>query len=622
MDIGLVELLNMPVWRAYDIDDSGRILAGSDASGTTQLVELAADGTQTPLTALPGACRGRYLPGARTRAVVVEHDQDGDERAQLSLLTLDPVPPRPVGLEGLTPLVRDPRYLHNLTAVAEGRVVYTTNRRNDVDFDVVILDVDAGRESVVYDSGGVIDWAAVAPNGVDAVLVRYSDRPMSKQLVLVGPSAGAEELRELTGSDEHAQHRLPQWTPDGGSLIVTSDRDREFSALLRLDTVTGEWTELVSDARHDVSGWLSPDGRRLLVHTNVDGATRLSVHDAGNGREISQASLPGAGWAGGFPVPDPVWSPGSRFAVLSFTGPSVPGDVLRLDVETGEVVTVASSTQPLAGITLAEPATHRVPTRDGEFVPCFVYRDPGAAAAEPAESLGSNGSGRSGGSAVVHVHGGPEGQATLTFNPLIQGLAAAGHTVLVPNVRGSIGYGKRWYSADDVRLRLDSVADLAALHAWLPQLGVDQSRAALWGGSYGGYMVLAGLAFQPELWAAGVDIVGISSLVTFLENTSTYRRAIREREYGSLERDRDFLEAASPLNRVEDMRAPLIVIHGANDPRVPLAEAKQIAAALESKGVECELLVFQDEGHGLAKRENRLEAYTKAAAFLGRVLSR
>ena len=199
-------------------------------------------------------------------------------------------------------------------------------------------------------------------------------------------------------------------------------------------------------------------------------------------------------------------------------------------------------------------------------------------------------------------------------------MAANGHTVVVPNVRGSTGYGKRWYTADDVRRRLDSVADLAALHGWLPDVGLDPARAALWGGSYGGYMVLAGLAFQPELWAAGVDIVGISSLVTFLQNTSPYRRAAREREYGSLDADEQFLREASPLSRVDAIRAPLFVIHGANDPRVPLTEAEQLVAAVSGNGVPCELLVYPDEGHGLAKRANRLDAYPKALAFLLRHL--
>jgi dipeptidyl aminopeptidase/acylaminoacyl peptidase len=249
---------------------------------------------------------------------------------------------------------------------------------------------------------------------------------------------------------------------------------------------------------------------------------------------------------------------------------------------------------------LRQPTSHRLPSFDGEQIPVFVHR--------PADG--------GDGSAVLWVHGGPEGQAGLTWNPIVAGLVDQGHTVIVPNVRGSAGYGKRWYSLDDKHLRLDSVKDLAAIHAWLPSIDVDQNRVALWGGSYGGYMVLAGLAFQPSLWAAGVDIVGIASLVTFLANTSPYRRVAREREYGVLAEDRDFLEQASPLSRVADIRAPLFVIHGANDPRVPLSEAEQIAAALAKRDVPCQLLVYPDEGHGLAKRKNKLDAYPQAFAFL------
>jgi dipeptidyl aminopeptidase/acylaminoacyl peptidase len=249
---------------------------------------------------------------------------------------------------------------------------------------------------------------------------------------------------------------------------------------------------------------------------------------------------------------------------------------------------------------LQHPESLRVPSFDGEQVPVFVFRP-------TAENLGST---------VVHVHGGPEGAAMRIWSPIIAALAGEGHTVIVPNVRGSAGYGKRWYSLDDRHLRLDSVKDLAAINAWLPTIDADPKRAALWGGSYGGYMVLAGVAFQPDLWAAGVDIVGIASLVTFLENTSDYRRAMREREYGYLATEREFLESASPLSRVDDIRAPLFVIHGANDPRVPLSEAEQITDALTKRGVPCELLVYPDEGHGLAKLTNRLDAYPKAFSFL------
>ena len=186
---------------------------------------------------------------------------------------------------------------------------------------------------------------------------------------------------------------------------------------------------------------------------------------------------------------------------------------------------------------------------------------------------------------------------------------------------GRRGTGSAGSPSTTSSCRLDSVADLAAVHDWLPTIGLDPARSALWGGSYGGYMVLAGVAMQPTLWAAGVDIVGISSLVTFLENTSGYRRAYREREYGFLDRHREFLEKASPITYLDDMVAPLFVIHGANDPRVPLSEAEQIKAALDGKGVDCELRVYHDEGHGLAKRANRLDAYPAAIAFLVQHLS-
>ena len=604
MPLGISELLNLPVWRAFDIDDTGRILAGYDGSGSLQLVEIAPDGSVTPLTALAGPCSGRYLRGER--AVIVQHDNGGDERTQLSVLRLDPLPEAPVALDGLEPLVRDERYIHRLIGVEEGRLVYLTNRRNGVDFDIVLRSSADGAESVAYDGGGAVLTAAVVPGQVDGVLSVSSMQPASHQLL--GFSGAGGEVRELTGADEHAQHASPQWRPDGRTLIVNSNRDREFVAVFQFDPATGEWSELVADPEHDVRGTLSPDGRTLLVVANVDGATRLSLHDALTGGLLRGVELPHEGWAGLFPMTEPAWSPDSRQVVLSFSSPVVPGDVLRLDVASGELAAVASSTGPLAGASLVSPSSILVPTPDGEQIPCFVYQS--TRPLDPALA----------GSAVLYIHGGPESQSIAAFQPIIQALAAAGHTVLVPNVRGSDGYGKRWVSLDDVRLRLDSVADLAALHAHLPKLGLDQDRAALYGGSYGGYMVLAGVAFQPELWAAGVDIVGMSSLVTFLENTSAYRRAVREREYGWLERDRDFLERASPLSRIDDIRAPLFVIHGANDPRVPLSEAEQLVAALTANAVESELLVYGDEGHGLARRENKLDAFPRALEFLAKHL--
>jgi len=297
------------------------------------------------------------------------------------------------------------------------------------------------------------------------------------------------------------------------------------------------------------------------------------------------------------------WSPTGTQLGFTFSALTSPPEAYTWSSDAG-LRRRTTSNPPSDLPDLIGPEFHRVASFDGEPVPLFVVRGP-----------------RPSGSAVVHVHGGPEGQAKPAWNPNIAALALDGHTVVVPNVRGSAGYGRRWLSLDDVEKRLDSVKDLAAIRDWLPSIDVDPERVALMGGSYGGYMTLAGLTFHPGLWTCGVDIVGMSSLVTFLENTSAYRRVYREREYGSLERDREALEAASPLNIIDRLSVPLFVIHGANDPRVPLSEAEQVTAAVRSNGAECELLVYDDEGHGLVKRKNRLDAYPRAAQFLRRHLS-
>jgi dipeptidyl aminopeptidase/acylaminoacyl peptidase len=606
MGLDLAGLLAVSVYRAFDIDAEGRILGGTDESGSLQLIEIAPDGGVERLTALPGACTGRYLPGER--AVVVSHDDGGNERAQLSLLRLPRPGAPPAGLDDLELMVRDPRYVHRLAEVGPRRICYLTNRGNGTDFAVVLRDLRTGAERTVFSGRPGVNEATVSPDGRWLAVNRPTDVAMSDQVLLVD-LAGPGEVRAVTGPDEHALYARLRWWPDGGSLVLTTNRGRDFTGVVRYDLAQDRWNWLITDDEHDVTGWLAPDGSAILAERDVDGRSVLAVHDAADGAWLRDVPLPAAGCVIDVPLPEVRWSPDCATATLSISAADMPGDILLADAATGTLRAVTSSVRFLDGGRPARPEEHQIEAADGETIPCFVYRG-----AQPSDATLA-------GSAVLVVHGGPESQAKRNFNPVVQALAAAGHTVLVPNVRGSRGYGKRWYSADDGRLRLDSVADLAAIHAYLPRIGADPGRAALWGGSYGGYMVLAGLAFQPDLWAVGVDIVGISSLVTFLRNTAPYRRALREREYGWLERDLDFLREASPLTRIDAIRAPLFIMHGANDPRVPLSEAEQIHAALTGRGLECELLVYGDEGHGLAKRSSRLDGYPKALAFLARHLA-
>ena len=604
------QLLDVRVWTAFDVDPEGRVLAGTDDLGSLQLVEIAPDGTRTALTDLPSRCSGRYLPGRR--AVVVQHDTDGDEHMQLSLLDLTRPLGRPARLEDLIPIVADPAHMHDLRDVTATSLVYSTNRRNDIDMDVVVRDLATGEERVVYDGGGYVAETVVSHDGRSTAVNRLSLQPNSMIVGVTGPAAAALDPSGglLTDPDDHAFHVDLAWAADDQTLVMASNHGRELTAIVRVPLDGGAWTTLVEDDAHDLDCWVSPDGSSIVVGALVDGTTALAVHEA-DGQKRCGVDLPADG------IATVVWSADGRRLLVSITTPTDPGSLHLVDAGTGATTLVVDGRDGIPAEVrdrLVTPTTHRVPTPDGEQVPCFVYAaSPGG---DPALA----------GASVVHIHGGPEAAAHRVFSPVLQALSLLGLTVLVPNVRGSAGYGKRWYSLDDVDKRLDSVADLAALNAWLPDLrlgpGLDPRRSALWGGSYGGYMVLAGVSMQPSLWAAGVDIVGMSSLVTFLENTSGYRRAFREREYGSLEHDRAFLEKASPITYLDDIVAPLFVIHGANDPRVPLSEAEQVAAALEAKGIACELRVYPDEGHGLAKRVNRLDAYPAAMDFLRTHLAR
>lgn len=590
-------LLDLRSWALFDVDAEGRILAGHDESGSMQLVEIGTDGSRTALTALPSRCSGRYVPGSDPRQVIVQHDTGGDELMQLSMITVDEVN-TPYGLDRLTALVHDRRYMHVLQDVTETSVIYSTNRRNNVDMDVVVRDLADGTETVLYADGGYIAESVVSHDQRSVAVTALNLQPASTFVFTAG-----EHEHRITDPDEHAAHHGAAWSADDRSLILSSNHDREFTAIYRVSQDGATWQPLLEADDHDLRASVSPDASAMVVGHHRDGADEITLHDI-DGTWRAAVTLPEPG------VPAVVWAPdASRFALL-VSSPTDPASIFSVDAGSGEVTTVVDGRQQLpASMVLSAPSVHRVPTPDGEQIPCFVY--PPGPDADPALA----------GASVLHVHGGPEAEATRLFNPVVQALTAVGFTVLVPNVRGSDGYGKRWVSLDDVDKRLDSVADLAALHAWLPELGLDQQRSALWGGSYGGYMVLAGVTMQPDLWAAGVDIVGISSLVTFLENTSAYRRAYREREYGSLETDRDFLVTASPISYLDQLKAPLFVIHGANDPRVPLSEAEQIVAALAERGIRHELKVYADEGHGLAKRANRQDAYPAAIDFLISVLT-
>jgi dipeptidyl aminopeptidase/acylaminoacyl peptidase len=582
----------------------GRLLARSDARGTMQLCELVA-GDLVEVTSLPEpVASAHYVPGAR-RAVLAM-DAGGNERHQLYLIDLDDAAAAIVEDVGrLRALTTDPRFGHRFAGISpDGRTLaYVSNRGNSVDFDLWLCDLERDEHRLLQAGGAWYQPASgFSPHGRFVSVLQPGPRPLDLDLVLVEVASGEARV-PLPHPDEAALVGPPAWASES-VFYAASNVGREFAAIVRHDLETGETTPVPGTGEGFDAEVVAVGPRAIVVIENRDGASAMWRYDTETGERGSDIPLPEPGVTHAWFLEPPIVS-GSRLH-YTLTTPRRAGDVYRHDFNGGASPRLTRSPAELAPERLVMPELGTVESFDRERIPVFTFRPRSAESRPPV---------------VVDVHGGPEAQALRLFNPEVQALVSAGYAVVVPNVRGSTGYGKRYASLDDTTRRLDSVRDLGSVHGALGSLGFDPERAALWGGSYGGYMTLAGLAFQPELWAAGVDIVGISNLVTFLENTSEYRRANREREYGSLTHDRDFLLEASPMTHVDAIRAPLFLIHGRNDPRVPVGEAEQLTSSLERRGVRCELVIYDDEGHGLARLANQLDAYPRAIAFLDEVLA-
>jgi len=586
-------------------DGSDVLLVRSNLTGTMQLYEFDASSELRQVTGLPEPVATASYVG-NGRQVVIEVDTGGDERHQLYLVDVDASRDAPLGFADVAAVTKDPRYGHHLAGVSPdaSTIAYLSNKRNGVDFDLWLYDVASGEHRCIYQKGGwCMPGSGFSPTGRWVSVLRPGPRPLDTDLLLIEVATG--EVRVVAPhDDEPALVGAPAWI-DATTFCVSSNVGRDYAAVVRYDATTLEATPLVGTGDVSDAEPVAGANGALVVIENFNGTSQLRLLGSGDAAKGIEIPLDEPGVVITHVIRPPKFSLDGSRLYYTLSTPRRASDVWVYDVDSAQTRRLTQSPSALSPEQMVRAEMDEVVSFDGERVPIFIYRP---TTVSPHSSV------------VVLVHGGPESQSTLAFDPVVQGLVAAGHAVVVPNVRGSTGYGKRYASLDDTTRRLDSVRDLAAVHGALASRGFDERRAALWGGSYGGYMVLAGLAFQPDLWAAGVDIVGISDLVTFLENTSDYRRGHRELEYGSLARDRDFLAAASPLRHSDDIRAPLFVIHGRNDPRVPVGEAEQLAASLHARGLRCEVVIYDDEGHGLARLANRLDAYPRAVSFLNEVL--
>lgn len=507
---------------------------------------------------------------------------------------------------GRTLLLTDGKSRHEGLFVARdgSRIAYANNARNGRDLDLYVAD-GKRRESEkrILEVKGSFKVVDISRDGAKALALEYVSI-LDTRLHLIDLATGT--VRAITKSETPSGNRAALFDKTGTKLFVASDREGEHVELYEVSLAGAEpaWTPLSRDIAWGVEGLaLSPDGNTLAFTTNEDGYGVLHLLDTRTRKSRIAKGIPRGIVAGLSYARD------ADILALTLGSATSAADAYTYDVRKQKLTRWTESEMGgLARETFVEPELIHYPSFDGRQIPAFVTKPRGAGPFP----------------VVIDIHGGPESQARPVFRAFAQFLAIElGIATVVPNVRGSDGYGKTYLALDNGKLREDSVKDIGALLDFIAKDGaLDERRVAVMGGSYGGYMTLASLVHYGDRIVGGIDTVGIADFVTFLENTRDYRRDLRRVEYGdeSNPEMRTFLKSISPLSQVDKIQSALFVAHGANDPRVPLGEARQIADAVRARGREVWTMIAHNEGHGFQKKRNRDLQLELSAMFLERVL--
>jgi dipeptidyl aminopeptidase/acylaminoacyl peptidase len=564
-------------------DDGSALLIATRFGSTNQLHVVEAPlGMRTQITfGNEPISRGRFAPGDPLTVWYLQ-DQGGAEFYQVYRLDRR---------TGRAELITDGKSRHGaLTVSRDGkRIAFNGTGRNGKDTDVYLADASAPKAAKrVTQAEGTWTPLEFSPDGRQ-LLVTQERSIQDADLHLLDIASG--QLRQVTPKEGKASVAEAHFAADGKGVYLITDRWSEFNQLYRI-APDGKQQPLAAEIKWDLENLaVSEDGSQVAIAANEDGRSRLYLVDPRTGRPRPVA-LPENAVIGamGFPRKKP------GLLALTFQTATQPTDAYQVDLRSGRVVRwTRSEVGGLDPSRFVDAQLVRYPAGGGAgTMPAFLYKPRGAAGKLPV---------------VIVWHGGPEGQSRPTFVPTWQLFAAElGLAVLLPNVRGSVGYGKAYLAADDGVKREQALSDIAATLDYIAsQPDLDAARVGVYGGSYGGYMTLATVAFQPKRVRAAVDVVGISSLPSFLQNTQAYRRDLRRAEYGD-ERDpavRAVQERISPLGSVEKIEAELFVVQGKNDPRVPQSEAEQIVQAVRKRGKDVWYLLGLNEGHGFQKKENR-----------------
>jgi dipeptidyl aminopeptidase/acylaminoacyl peptidase len=556
----------------------------------------------------------------------------GDENTQLFLMSPDG--------STIKQLTNDEKVRHNFGDwSADGtKIYYSSNKRNRNFFDVYSMSLADGKETLIYQQDGSNSFAAADNFDRQVIVSRSSERfSLDNDLYLV--EIENKEVTHLTPHDEATQYGDVHFVADG--IVFAQNDKREFYSLSQMRQKNAadnkNWIEsnrqirVLDDTNADIDSIeMLPYANTIAYTLNREGYSELFLRKFETGgkplittfAKTSEAiKLPAKGVVGGL-----TFSDDKTKLAFTFNSAKHNSDIWIYDLQTKQLTQVTKSSRSgLKQENFVEPQLIKYKSFDGREVSAWYYqpviRQSTLPNEKPRKQIPKVLNAYRKDPIILSVHGGPEGQERPSFNPLYQYYLSRGYAVLATNVRGSTGYGKTFSHLDDVRKREDSVKDLAYAVEWLKTSGgADGKRIAVTGGSYGGYMTMAAITLYPDLFAAAVNTVGIVNWETFLKNTSGYRRKQREVEYGSLEKDLDFLRSISPMAKVDKIKTPLFVIHGKNDPRVPYTEAEQVVDALKKRGAMVQYKLYDDEGHGISKLKNRLDLFPQVADFLDKYM--
>ncbi|WP_200900298.1 S9 family peptidase [Rubrobacter aplysinae] len=535
--------------------------------------------------------------------LVYLQDRDGDENWRL--YAVDPGSNEPGEARDLTPFEGVQAQVIGRSRRRPGEILVGLNDRDERLHDAHRLTVaTGGLELAAENPGDISGWEADEDLRVRAAVRTRPDGGSD----LLYREAEADGWRELLRWDrEDSLNSGPLgFTGDGSRMYLLDSREANASRLVVLDPQSGETDTIAEDPQYDVGGVeLNPESREVEAVAFVRARTEWVVlGDAVREDFKALRSLhPGDLAVVSRDHADRRW-------LVAFDADDGPAAYFYYDREAKGGAHLFDSRSDLAGYTLASMEPVSFAARDGLEIHGYLTLPPGAAASELP--------------VVLNVHGGPWARDMWGYNPEAQWLANRGYACLQVNFRGSTGYGKQFVNAGDREWGADMHDDLVDAVRWVVSEGIaDPERVAIFGGSYGGYAALAGAAFTPEVFRCAVDIVGPSNLITLIQSIppywSTLRSTFTER-VGDPDNEPEFLESRSPLFYVDDIGIPILIAQGANDPRVKQQESEQIVAALREKGLDHEYLLFEDEGHGFARPENRLRFYAAAEEFLARHL--